>query len=160
MHNFIIHLPHCYFIRLISVITLTLSAIIQMLVCLSTMQAAEVRLPVWWFLITMSIITLEAVKFRIFLTLWNYLFYFSYIYIRERQKWFGIIVTVFLNILAASNCFFKSRIVRNANIFCHVSLSECVFLLDILNPTCSCLQGELFIFKISRWETNCWISRK
>jgi hypothetical protein len=53
-----------------------------------------------------------------------------------------------------SSSVFKSRIFLTANTFCHVFLSDFVFLVEILDPTCRCLEGELFVLDISRWETN------
>jgi hypothetical protein len=46
------------------------------------------------------------------------------------------------------NCFFKSCINLIANIFCHLPLSDFVFLLEILDPLCRSLEGELFVFSL------------
>lgn len=103
-------------------------------------------IPVRWFLIDVSIIALEAVRFHLFLNS-------AFIY-------FGIIGTIsFFFKFSSFNCFFNSHVILTTNRpdFFNSSLTYFVFIFEILDPSRRYQEGELLIFNLSRWEIN-WTS--
>jgi hypothetical protein len=96
------------------------------------------------FLIDRSIMALEAVKCNLFLTLHLLIFFLSLFTYENEGEIQDYCNCLFLKQFNSFNCFFRSCIVRTANIFSHVSLSDFVFLLEILDQSYRCLEGEVY----------------
>jgi hypothetical protein len=77
---------------------------------------------------------------------------FFYSFPRMRRVIWNYCKCLFLKQLSSFNYSFKSHIVLTANVVCLMSL---IFsLVGLLDPACSCVEGELFIFNISCWENQ------
>jgi hypothetical protein len=132
--RFYFPLFHCCFISLKEVSALMLSAIVQFVYKVGG-----------WGSIPNEVIFFNSLHiFIFFLTLFAF---------ESEGVFCDYCNCLFLKQFSSFNCFFTSRIVLTANIFCHVSLILCFIL--TFGPSCRCLEGELFIFNCTPLILEC-----